>query len=103
MSSFLNETTAEQGDAASDLLFAALQTMLSHGSEYLRTIDLGRLSICSKTTSLMMTESLRLGKRSKSGCRRRLSVHPRDDGSVQWAPQNMLVGRTWSARLFLAT
>jgi hypothetical protein len=45
----------EQGDAASDLLFAALQTMLSHGSEYLRTIDLGRLSNCPKTTSLMMT------------------------------------------------
>ena len=53
MSSFLTETTAEQGAAASDLPFAVLQTMLTHGSEYLRTIDLGRLSICSKTMSLM--------------------------------------------------
>lgn len=42
---------------SSNLTLAALQTMLTHGSEYLHELDLGHLSICSKTVSNMTEET----------------------------------------------
>lgn len=64
MSSLRSETMATAAasstanNAAISLSLAALQTMLENGSKYLSTIDLGHLSVCSKTAYDMAEETL---------------------------------------------